>query len=869
MPSNILKSEKLSPPSTQELIRQIHSAYHDFEEALFSNINSQLSPKFCKIIDRLTEATLDDSEEEGDEIKFKYLKKNIAGAKLKNVQFELNKLEWFRALPMPKLTFKNLSRHLLKRYYSRILIERPSHIQKHPLAKRYALMAMFCHYRTQYLIDNLADLMLQLIHKMQTKAENFVKRSIINDIMRVNGKYDILFSLADVAINNPEGIIRDAIYSQVSPETLKAVIKDLGCQGKWFETKVHIKMYSLYSHSHRRVILKLLDVFAFHSTLATSQPLLGAIEFIKKHRDAKGKHYANNEDIPVDGVIPKNWLKAVVIKSGSDEQDKATKIHRMYYEIAVLQELYRQLQCKIIWIDGAHRYQDPDCQLPNDFEENREYYYQLLDLPLDPNEFITPKQELLDSNLQKLNHNILTNNKVKITEKNGGSIKISPSCPQGSPHNIQRLHLEIQKKWSTINLIDILKETDLQIGFTDQFHTASSRQNLSSETLQQRLLLGLYAIGTNAGLKRISSANDDVTYEDLRYIKRTFIDVPGVRAAIVKIVNAVLMARDPRCWGEATTTVACDSKKISVWDQNLMVEWHSRYKGRGVMVYWHVDQRSLCIYSQLKTCSSSEVGAVINGLLHHGTKMEMKNATVDTHGQSLIGFGSSEFLGFDLLPRLKNIDRQKLHYSFAEDKKRYGNLEKILKGTIDWALMVKNYDETIKHMVALKQGLIDPDMFIKRFSHDNYQHPVYQTLLEFGKVAKSIFLCRYLSDEDLRIEIHASQNIVERLNSIMDFIFYGKVGEISSNDKEEQELSIVCLHLLQACMGYVNTLLVQEILTQPSWRDVLTPEDKRALNILFHSHINPYGLFPLDLRKRLVIGAEATASGVLEEIEVD
>lgn len=33
-------------------------------------------------------------------------------------------------------------------------------------------------------------------------------------------------------------------------------------------------------------------------------------------------------------------------------------------------------------------------------------------------------------------------------------------------------------------------------------------------------------------------------------------------------------------------------------------------------------------------------------------------------------------------------------------------------------------------------------------------------------------------------------------------------------------------------------------------------EDKRALNVLFHSHINPYGLFPLDLTKRLGITAD-------------
>ena len=34
------------------------------------------------------------------------------------------------------------------------------------------------------------------------------------------------------------------------------------------------------------------------------------------------------------------------------------------------------------------------------------------------------------------------------------------------------------------------------------------------------------------------------------------------------------------------------------------------------------------------------------------------------------------------------------------------------------------------------------------------------------------------------------------------------------------------------------------------------PEDKRALNVLFHSHINPYGLFPLDLTKWLGIAAD-------------
>ena len=144
-------------------------------------------------------------------------------------------------------------------------------------------------------------------------------------------------------------------------------------------------------------------------------------------------------------------------------------------------------------------------------------------------------------------------------------------------------------------------------------------------------------------------------------------------------------------------------------------------------------------------------------------------------------------------------------------------------------------------------------MLIKHFSKDNYGHPVYRALTEIGKAVKTIFLCRYISSEELRIEINDALNVVERLNGIMGFIFYGKLGEISTNNREDQELAVVCLHLLQVSMVYINTLIIQEALSDPIWKSKLKPEDMRALTPLIHSHINPYGLFPLDLNTRLKI----------------
>ena len=141
------------------------------------------------------------------------------------------------------------------------------------------------------------------------------------------------------------------------------------------------------------------------------------------------------------------------------------------------------------------------------------------------------------------------------------------------------------------------------MNFTEQFRTVASREQLSRATLQRRLLLTLFGLGTNTGLKRVCTGFKSKNYANLIYVKRHFIHSEHLRNAIAKVVNAILQERLTHIWGEGTTACASDSKKFGAWDQNLMTEWHARYGGRGVMIYWHVEKKSVCIYSQLKTCS--------------------------------------------------------------------------------------------------------------------------------------------------------------------------------------------------------------------------------------------------------------------------
>jgi len=284
-----------------------------------------------------------------------------------------------------------------------------------------------------------------------------------------------------------------------------------------------------------------------------------------------------------------------------------------------------------------------------------------------------------------------------------------------------------------------------------------------------------------------------------------------------------------------------------------MTEWHIRYGGRGVMIYWHVERKSTCIYSQLKTCSSSEVAAMIEGVLRHCTDMKLEKNYVDSHGQSEVAFAFSHLLGFELLPRLKRIHSQKLYRPEVGNSDAYPNLQLILTRPIKWDLIRQQYDQMVKYTTALRLGTAEPEAILKRFTRANVQHPTYQALCELGKVIKTIFLCQYLQSEALRREINEGLNVVENWNSANSFIFYGKGGEVATNRLEEQELSVLCLHLLQISLVYINTLMIQQVLSEPTWMSRMKTEDFRALTPLIYSHVNPYGTWRLDLDERLLI----------------
>jgi len=75
---------------------------------------------------------------------------------------------------------------------------------------------------------------------------------------------------------------------------------------------------------------------------------------------------------------------------------------------------------------------------------------------------------------------------------------------------------------------------------------------------------------------------------------------------------------------------------------------------------------------------------------------------------------------------------------------------------------------------------------------------------------------------ELRHEIEEGLNVVQNWNSANAFIFFGKGGDLATNRHENQEIGMLALHLLQISLVYINTLMIQCVVTDPAWKKELT-----------------------------------------------
>ena len=292
---------QLEPPTTPQVERLIRSAIHQYETNFCNQTLSRLTPSIIEQIDILltTEEKTETEESESEKLPpgklkasdFAFLKTDPGAVGLGSFLTEIEKLKLIRSVGLPPDLFTDISPKLVKTYRQRAATESPYDIRRHKEAIRYTLMTAFCIQRSQEITDNLIELLVQIIHRIGTRAERRINQELIADFKQVTGKTNLLFRIAEVAVNSPSGVIEQVIYPVVSQQTLRDLVKEYKFTGTAYRQRVHNVMRASFASHYRRLIPQLLSVLEFRSNNDTHRPVIEALELLKKYAHSKARYY--------------------------------------------------------------------------------------------------------------------------------------------------------------------------------------------------------------------------------------------------------------------------------------------------------------------------------------------------------------------------------------------------------------------------------------------------------------------------------------------------------------------------------------------------------------------------------------------------
>ena len=851
------RRQQIEPPSAGRTDRVVRSALRTGEDALTARVSRRLSDdtklRIAALVAIDDDADSTEAEPDADQRERPVLarvKEAPGKVSLETMLSEIDKLLAVRAIRVGGSVFADVAPKVVTGWRARAAVESPSHLRTHPEALRLTLLSALLREREREITDTLVDLLIATVHRVGARAETKVTKELVNAFKRVSGKENILFRVAEASLAMPDGTVRGVVFPAVSggEQTLRELVHEFKTNGPIYRRTVQTTLKASYTNHYRRGLIRLLNVLEFRSSSA-HQPVIEALQLIRRFAAAGNiTYFPLGEVIPMHRALRGDWEDVLHREDARGRR----RIVRMVYEVATFQALREALRCKEIWVVGADRWRNPDEDLPLDYEQRRTEHYRTLRKPLDPAEFVDGLRGQLRGELGALNDALPKLGWLSIAERRSGAIKLTPLDAQPEPRNLRTVKTEVLRRWGTVALVDMLKEAVLRTGCLDAVTSVTAGATIRPDILAERLLLAIYAYGTNTGIRAVAAGGHGHSEDDLRYVRRRYLTVEAARSIAVQIADATFAARDQGLWGAGSTAVASDSTHVRALDQNILTEWHSRYRGRGVLIYWHVEKRSMAVHSQLISCSASEVAAMVEGAMRHDTTMDVQANYTDSHGQSEIGFAITRLLGFDLLPRIKRINKVRLYVPDAGQRDAYPRLTPALTRPIRWGIVAEQYDQMIKYATAIRTATASTEAILRRFTR-NASHPTYQAMLEVGRAQKTIFIARYLRLRDLQREIEEGLNVVESWNGANGELAYGKRGDMQSNRRDEQELFVLCLRILQAALVYVNTLMLQDVLAQPAWADLLTSADRRGLTPLFWTHVVPYGEVNLDMTSRLSI----------------
>lgn len=300
----------------------------------------------------------------------------------------------------------------------------------------------------------------------------------------------------------------------------------------------------------------------------------------------------------------------------------------------------------------------------------------------------------------------------------------------------------------------------------------------------------------------------------------------------------------PRLWGDGRAAIT-DGTPVELRENNLLGERHLRYGQYGGIDYQHISSNYIALFCNFIACGVWEAIYILDELLLNTSELQPDTLHADTQGQSEPVFGLAHLLGIQLFPRMRTWN-DAIFYRPSKSA-RYQHIDALFSEVIEWDLIERHWEDMMQVALSIQAGKILPSMLLRKLGSHNRQNKLYRAFRELGRVLRTLFLLRYLSEADLRQTIRAETTKIESFNDFLDWISFGG-PVIKSGDPVEQNKRIKYMNLVANSVMLQNVADLTDVLnTLVADGYPVTRELVARLSPYLREHIRRFGQYVLDM----------------------
>lgn len=812
-------------------------------QGYFQSISRALTPKARTLIDDLLLAK-DGSRYTG----WQTLKREPGRPTNKEVRTYLQHIRMLQQLadqlppidvPVPKLKqFRTMARALDASELAELTEE-----------KRYALATIFIRAQYAKTLDDAAELFIKQVRSL----ENLAQQKLIAYQLEHSKRADYLIGqLKDVLqafeLEGSDSQRVDAIGGSLRAEVatlLTECDEHMAYAGKNY-LPFMLQPYGVV----RPLLFNGLELMTLRSTSqdAGMEPLIAAVLSLRNQRREliEVASVGLDEDKDFDWTS-KAWRQHVFGKRANSLGPGW--MHRKYFELAVLVQVKDEIKSGDLFIPRSERFDDYREQLVDEatFAQELESYGEVAGLPTDAETFVSGLRSELIALADAVDQRFPENVHADMVD---GRLVLRKSQRPEVSSAIATVDKLITERMPATSIVDVLIETAHWLQIPRHFRPFAGT-DAQVDDLPRRVITTLFCYGCNLGPTQTARSVKGFSRRQIAWLNLKYVDEGTLERAINDVINTYNKFDLPGYWGSGRSASA-DGTKWSVYEDNLLSEYHIRYGGYGGIGYYHVSDKYVALFSHFIPCGVYEGIYILDGLMANTSDIQPEIVHGDTQAQSYPVFGLAHLLGIQLMPRIRNI--KDLTFFRPEPGRSYKNIQSLFGDSIDWQLIGTHLHDMLRVVVSIRLGKITASSILRRLGTYSRKNKLYFAFRELGKVLRTLFLLRYIDDIETRKTIQAATNKSEEFNGFVKWVFFGGEGVIAENVLHEQRKIVKYSQLVANMVILHNVEGMTRTLAELRKREgiELTPEILAGLSPYRTSHINRFGDYTLDLEKEVV-----------------